>query len=861
MPFEGIINKTELQKLQDEFCEVTGLYVYCLDADKLPLSQISGNREQLSKIAPYFECAEMMRALDRVYGDSLEDQAIENLTDEKGKVAAVAIRPEKKETVLYWLVVSLSQTTNIRFAGLEQALDLLRDGSNVICNNLFRNVSAQIKSRKSENERQKMEQSIATIEATTAVVSLLDSDEPIETIMESWLEVVCNYLKVDTAEIFSLYGDMSIMDVTCEWLREDAETYFESKQGIPSYVCLRTDKPVVLSGEGLTEVFGEELNQMLVKSIMIFPILKQEKQASLVLTLNHRSEHSFSMEEIKFAADVVKVLQSILTKRIQKNSLASSFAALEAVLDNVGSAVYVEDSQTKEGLFANGKFQRGFAVQMRKRTLQKFLDDGVEKAKGRGYSEVFCAEQNKWYDLTYKDITWVDGSIVKLYTLYEITDKKLYQTKIEQLAYTDFLTGLYNRMCCERDLERFIHSAEAEKKSGALFYLDLDDFKHINDGLGHEYGDVLLQTISKALQSIEEIKDTCYRVGGDEFVIIIPPEVYDEFEDIIDQIKGVFSRPWFLKDTEYYCTMSMGIVGFPEEGKTVSDLIKKADIAMYEAKKGGKNRVASYNDSIYTVSGRRLDMEKNMRDAATGDLHEFLVYYQPVIDVQKEEIECAGAEALIRWNSPNLGFVSPAEFIPLAEYLGLINPIGTHILRQACMHCKTWNENGYPDYKVNVNLSVVQLVQPDILDIIADAIKETGINPKNLTLEVTESLAINDMEKMKKILSGIKALGVKLALDDFGTGYSSLNHIREIPFDVIKVDQSFVKNLAEDAFAKSFVKMVSELAEAVGMNICVEGIETINQYAALRGMKVKYIQGYFFDKPMAKKEFETKYVQ
>lgn len=247
-----------------------------------------------------------------------------------------------------------------------------------------------------------------------------------------------------------------------------------------------------------------------------------------------------------------------------------------------------------------------------------------------------------------------------------------------------------------------------------------------------------------------------------------------------------------------------------------------------------------------------------MRDATVEGYNEFEVFYQPIVDVQNGS-KCAGAEALIRWNSTKLGFIPPAEFIPLAEYLGLINPIGNYVLKEACEHCRKWNESGYPDYKVNVNLSVVQLLQPDIVEIVERAIEETGIQPKNLTLEVTESLAINDMERMKEILGRIKALGVKIALDDFGTGYSSLNHIREIPFDMIKVDQSFVKDLAEDAYSQSFVKMVAELAQTLGVHICVEGIETEAQYRVVRQMKVKYIQGFYFDRPMKRVDFEAKY--
>lgn len=214
----------------------------------------------------------------------------------------------------------------------------------------------------------------------------------------------------------------------------------------------------------------------------------------------------------------------------------------------------------------------------------------------------------------------------------------------------------------------------------------------------------------------------------------------------------------------------------------------------------------------------------------------------------------------MRWNSSVMGFVSPNDFIPLAEYLGLINPIGEYVLRQAVKRCKYWNDMGHPNYKVNVNLSVVQLLQNDIVKKIKSAIEDSHINPANLTLEVTESLAINDMVRMKKILSEIKSLGVKVALDDFGTGYSSLNHIREMPIDIIKIDRCFIEHLGEDDFSNAFVKMVAELARAIGVHVCVEGVEMEQQLEVVQQMNISMIQGYYFGKPMQIGEFEQKYL-
>ena len=304
--------------------------------------------------------------------------------------------------------------------------------------------------------------------------------------------------------------------------------------------------------------------------------------------------------------------------------------------------------------------------------------------------------------------------------------------------------------------------------------------------------------------------------------------------------------------------MSMGAVTFPDNGDAVTDLVKKADMAMYAAKKAGKNRIQFYNDGNSSSDRRHLDMVKNMRDATAKNFGEFEVYYQPIMDVSGKEPKCSGAEALVRWNNSNLGFLSSTEFIPMAEHLGLINPIGNHVLREACRQCKEWNDKGF-DYKVNVNLSVIQLLQSDIVEIVENALTETGFTPEHLTLEVTESLAINDMERMKKILGRIRDLGVKIALDDFGTGYSSLNHVHEIAFHVIKVDQSFIRDLVENEYSKSFIRLVNELARTIGATLCVEGVESLRQYKILKDLNVKYVQGFYFDKPMKAKDFEKRY--
>ena len=302
----------------------------------------------------------------------------------------------------------------------------------------------------------------------------------------------------------------------------------------------------------------------------------------------------------------------------------------------------------------------------------------------------------------------------------------------------------------------------------------------------------------------------------------------------------------------------MGVAFFPDDGTEVDDIIKTADIAMYEAKKAGKNQYSIYDNTSSENVSKRLDIENNMRQAVASEIQEFLVYYQPVVDAVTKK--CTSCEALVRWDSKSLGFMGPSDFVPLAEYLGLITSIGDYVLEEACSQCRYWNEHGYPDFHVNVNLSVVQLLQKDVVKNIEKILLKTGVNPKNINLEITESFAINDMNRVLEIIKGLKKLGPRIALDDFGTGYSSLNYIKQLPLDLIKVDKTFIDDILEDEYAQAFVRLIVELSKTIGTKLVVEGVEYQEQYELLRGLGVHYIQGFYFGKPAAAKDFEQKYL-
>lgn len=861
MEKRGFIEKNIFQKMQDKFCYLGNFYAYCVDGHGNQITEWSGSMEEIAPLKEAVTGERLYNLFEKIRESALEEQIIEETGYGNLKAAAIGYKIEGK-LKFCWLACCVfseeeSQGGKPVINGAQRITTEER-----VCETatLLRMYAEHIYQTDDREEEEKGRLQKKT-EYYTEALRLLECGQPFEEAAGRLLELMGEYLQITSAGLVKVLKDRQFIDIICEWLKEGSASGYDRIRNLERPQFFYGDKPKVISADSvMSKEMKEYMREQNQKAVISIPLLLDEKPVMYVYFAERIHKKVWTLEEIDFIGDMVRIMQIMLISRQRKDFLAGSFASLQAILDNVGSCIYVQDVESDSIIFANKQLKNTFELELQNGKL----DEMVRKARPigirEGYHEVQYTEKGRWYDLYYTYITWIDGNRACLYVLHDITDKKIYQKKIEQQVYTDFLTGLYNRMCCERDLSMQLDKAAAQGITGGLLYLDLDDFKHINDGLGHQYGDVLLKSISNSLRHIKGISNTCYRMGGDEFVIIIPPESFHRFDEIIQDIQAIFSKPWFLKDADYYCTVSMGVVNYPDDGDSVQDLIKKADIAMYDAKKAGKNRFSRYSHKLSMASHKRLDMEKNMRNATADNYREFEVYYQPIIDVLSGHPVCTGAEALIRWNSSTMGFVPPSEFIPLAEYLGLINPIGNYVLKEACSACRNWNDSGRENFKVNVNLSVVQLLQPDIVEIVENTLKETGINPVNLTLEVTESLAINDMRRMKEILNSIRKLGVRIALDDFGTGYSSLNHIREIPLDVIKVDQNFVQGLAEDSYSQSFIKMVAELASAIEVNVCVEGIETEEQFKVVNDMKIQLIQGYYFDRPLQLPDFESKYV-
>lgn len=692
-------------------------------------------------------------------------------------------------------------------------------------------------------------------EVLSSVIESLESKDTFQNIVEVILQKANTYIQAEYMAVIQENSDKDILDYIAT-VGETCALIERVENG--EYSLEELEKS---AGKGTYPDAGGR----------IIPIKINGIKAMYVVISGIKDK---AMEEIDgFIHSIVSVIQNTAQMRVTNNSLLSSYEVLKDILNNIGSGIIVCDRNSAAILFSNKVAAESKEIQnaikeciqelMSSEEYKSYLDrkKAYDEEDGTDYVkpyirpiEKYSAESGLWFEIRFTNLVWIDGSEVIVCTASDITQKKKSQQKIEFQAHNDFLTGLYNRMKCESDLKKIIKQSIKDGVKGALMFIDLDDFKHINDGLGHQYGDVLLQQIAAGLQSIVGLRGKCYRMGGDEFVAIVMPDMFSELERIANKVKDMFNKPWYLMETEYFCTMSMGIAVFPDDSKDVHEIIRLADIAMYESKKNGKNGYTFYDSCSKLNTVRRLDIENSMRQAVTSGIEEFVVFYQPVVDVRTGE--CSSCEALVRWDSKALGFMGPGDFIPLAEYLGLITSIGDYVLEEACRQCRYWNEHGIPDFHINVNLSVVQLLQKDVAETVARILKKTGVNPKNIVLEITESFAINDMDRVLDIIKGIKKLGPRIALDDFGTGYSSLNYIKQLPLDIIKVDKTFIDDIVEDEYAQAFIKLIVELSDTIDTDIIVEGVENEAQLNILKELGVDYIQGFYYGKPVPAYEFE-----
>lgn len=449
-----------------------------------------------------------------------------------------------------------------------------------------------------------------------------------------------------------------------------------------------------------------------------------------------------------------------------------------------------------------------------------------------------------------------EGNPIRIIGTYTDIDKRRKREKIIfNMAYYDSLTGLPNRRYFEKRLKntlKFSKNSDRANK-GIVLFLDLDNFKNINDTLGHDIGDKLLKIIANKLKEVLRKEDIISRFGGDEFLILQPNiNTYEEAVESANRIIDIFKDLWILGEHKLYITPSIGITVYPDDGEDVNIILRNADTAAYDAKFSGKNGYKFFEKSMFDQMLRKTEVEKALREAVKNN--EFELYYQPQVEVSTGRI--VSLEALMRWKNPELGFVSPVEFIPIAEETGLIVDIGEWVIRAACKQNKEWKNKGYCYDTIAVNVSSLQLRQRGFVELVKNILKEIGLKPEFLELEITESVLMESLEKSVEILNELRKIGVKTALDDFGTGYSSLNYLMKIPIDTLKIDKTFIDNVSTNYSQKSIIEGIIIIAHEMALDVVAEGVEVQEQLKILADKKCDKIQGYLFSKPYEAKDIE-----
>ncbi len=488
---------------------------------------------------------------------------------------------------------------------------------------------------------------------------------------------------------------------------------------------------------------------------------------------------------------------------------------------------------------------------------QRFYQDmwNTLLAQGSWRGEIWSRRKNgeiypEWLSITaLKDPAGRTTHYVGLF--HDISELKKSQQQLEYMAYYDTLTGLPNRTLFSNRLEKAFAYASRNRQLIAVIYLDIDDFKNINDTLGHNIGDLFLQEVARLLSGFCRSEDTMARTGGDDFLFM-----FQDINDIngaaviVKRMLSIFETPFQIQGHELFTSASAGITVYPDDGRDVETLIRNADMAMYGAKEAGKKGFCFFTKKMDDILKRRMILERSLRKAF--EQQEFRVYYQPKLSLADGKVK--GAEALVRWQRSDGSIVSPLDFIPLAEQTGLIVPLGQWVLQTACRQTRAWQKAGFP-VKIAVNLSTRQFQQKDLVEMVEKTLQETGLAPEDLELEITESILLASHADAVKVLTRLRKMGVTVAIDDFGTGYSSLSYLKKLPIDTIKIDRAFIREIPGDADDVAITRAILAMSHSLGLRVVAEGVENNDHLRFLREHGCESMQGYLFSPPVPHDDF------
>ena len=660
-----------------------------------------------------------------------------------------------------------------------------------------------------------------------------------------------------------------------------------------SIVVLNKNGEVLLLNYGAEAFFGWKEEEIVGRFYPIFPeglednmferIVAEEIIVEEQATVQRRSglfaEVSFSSVQLKGSNEkdsAIAIMISDMTKRKKaeldfKQSLrelkdikfALDQSSIIALTDSRGTIRYVN-----EKFCEISKYSRSELLGSNHRIVnsgyhpKEFFKEMWETI---GHGKVWRGEvKNRAKD---GNTYWVDTTIVpfldeegKPYQYIsirsDISERKRAEEKVRFLAYYDELTSLPNRRLFKDELELVLQRSVQMKKQVAVLCMNLDRFKLVNDTLGYRCGNLLLKGVAKRLQNSIAEENFIARHGADEFLIFLPHSTTEKASHCAKRILASMKQEFHLDDNEHVTTCSIGISMFPEDGDTFEELTQKADIAINRVKQFGKDSYQFYEPEMDSVITRELLIEKNLRKAL--ERKEFHLVYQPKMQVSTGEI--VGFEALLRWNNQELGFVSPAEFIPIAEETGLIVPIGEWVMKEACMQQREWQDNGYQPLVMSVNLSVRQFQEVSMVEMIEQILQETKLSPQWLELEITENFAAHKKQEVSQKLTALKALGVTISIDDFGKGYSSLSYLSDFPVDTLKIDKTFIDEFIETGDSP-IARAIIAMAHSLHLTVVAEGIEVREQFMFLKDHRCDMIQGYYYSRPLPAQDAEEQFLR
>ncbi|NOY84307.1 MAG: EAL domain-containing protein [Nitrospirae bacterium] len=680
----------------------------------------------------------------------------------------------------------------------------------------------------------------------------------------------------------------TLQDVTERFITEEAlEMYRFAMEEAPEGVFFMTrDAKISYVNIQACNSLGYTLNELIHCSLWdIDPFFPKERWEKIWLNPSKVSSEHLSTETLYKRKDGSLFPVEVFSKHLflggrafhvafvrdisERKKAEEELRRLAAVVENTGEAVLVSNVQNKimtvnrafseitgysqeEALGQNPRFLKSNKQDLLfYQNMWKSIDD-----KGRWQGEIWNRKKNGALFPAWQTITVVrdeEGGLVNYVSVFsDISSIKRSQEELNYLAHHDALTGLPNRLLFIDRLKHALMRAEREGNHPAVLFLDLDRFKNINDSLGHPIGDIVLQGTATRLSKLVRKEDTVARLGGDEFVVLI--ESVSDVQDVAqlaEKVIASFDIPFRVKAHYLHLSVSVGISLYPQDGEDTETLIKNADAAMYRAKEEGRNDYQFYTAALTTAVFERLTMETALRHALKNE--ELVLYYQPQYSMKTGKV--IGAESLIRWQHPELGFILPDRFIPLAEESGLIEPIGKWVLRTACRQMRTWLDEGLVLRHMAVNISGVQVQRGAFVQTVREALQDVDLDPSHLELEIIETFIMQKTDWAISILDELKSLGVRMAIDDFGTGYSSLSYLKRLPVDKLKIDRSFIRDIAHDTDDEAIVRAVVALGQSLQLEVNAEGLETESQYDFLKKLGCDEVQGFLYSKAVSAENF------